>query len=193
MKKYIYPLGSIVSLRNNDYVVLITGYAIENKKIGKAYEYCGYELPLGYNPERTILFNNEDIDFPVFVGHRSEENTKFRYEISKHYPDNELPFLPIGSIVETNNNKQLMIIGYVYYNLKDSNIYDYVTIDDDNNTFYINKEDIKEIVFIGCVTDDYKKLAIFMEYVYKDIKGKKNILPKLEAKIKEMEKEEGKK
>ncbi len=190
MNKYIYPLGSVVSIKNNEFVVLITGYAIENKKIGKTYEYCGYELPLGYNPDRTFLFNNEDIAFPVFIGHKSEEKTRFRYEISRHYSDNKLPFFPIGSVVETAYKKELMIIGYVTYNLLDTNIYDYVGIDDDNNTFYFNKEDIKEIDFIGCVTDDYKNLAIYMEDVYKDIREKKNILPKIEARIKEMEKEE---
>ncbi len=188
MSKYIYPLGSIVAIKNNPKTILITGYAIKDDKKDKSYEYCGYEIPLGYNPDRTFLFNNEDITFPVFIGNISIDGTKFRNEISKHYSEYDIPFLPIGSIVQTfKNDKELMIIGYVNCDISNNIIYDYVAIDDDDNPFHFDKEDIKEVIFIGCVTDDYKNYVIFINDIYKNIKDKKSIMPIIKEKIRLLE------
>ena len=76
--------------------------------------------------------------------------------------------LPIGSIVELKNNKRKMIIGYLPNKPNDKEFYDYICcnsktglrkekkeLKQNKDYFFINNEDIENVLFIGCQDKEF--------------------------------------
>lgn len=179
-----YPLGSIVSINNDTARVIIAGYGIRDNKNNNSYEYCGFEIPLGYDPDHTYLFNEENINYIIFIGHDTKEKKDFRKKIGEHYKKNPNIFLPIGSYVTIGTSEELMIIGFGILNVNDKKIYDYCAIDDEQEIYYFNKEDIEDIIYIGYFNDDSKAYINYLNDVLDDVKLGKDILPYIEEKLK---------
>lgn len=69
----IFPIGTLVKLKNYERKVMITGYFMKNES-GKIYEYCGCEYPQGILNENSYLyFNKNDIIKIIKSGYIDEE------------------------------------------------------------------------------------------------------------------------
>ena len=101
--------------------------------------------------------------------------------------------LPVGSIVELNNKKRYMIIGYSPNKTKAINKYDYVVshisgiqkpidkIEYELDYFYIKKKDIKNIIF-GFNDSEFDLYAKMLESFNTKINQKEKNKEKLESK-----------
>lgn len=179
MKDFVYPLGSVVLAKGPDdkvVKVMISAYGISDKKNNKSYEYAGFELPGGFDPNKICFLNNDNIICPIFVGYINDENNAVRKEVSKHYDSQEILFLPVGSIVEIADGKKVMITGMCMLDIADDKLFDYVGEDLNNRLIYkFNKEDIKEIIFVGFSDEKHIAYRTFLEDARKNVKDKKNI------------------
>lgn len=81
MKKKLYPLGTVVYLKEGTQKVMIVGRGVvyhddeENSDVFVDYMACAY--PDGIDPNQSIFFNEENIDQIVSVGYEDEEETRF--------------------------------------------------------------------------------------------------------------------
>lgn len=92
MKNFL-PIGSVVLLKDASKRLMICGRIQMRTDEGerKLYDYCGCLYPEGMlDPERTFLFNNEDIDKLFYMGMQDEEEFKFRAYILEKVKDNPL-------------------------------------------------------------------------------------------------------
>lgn len=92
MKNFL-PIGSVVLLKDAAKRLMICGRIQMRTDEGerKLYDYCGCLYPEGIlDPERTFLFNNEDIDKVFYMGMQDEEEFKFRAYILEKIKDNPL-------------------------------------------------------------------------------------------------------
>lgn len=92
MKNFL-PIGSVVLLKDASKRLMICGRIQMRTDKGerKLYDYCGCLYPEGMlDPERTFLFNNEDIDKLFYMGMQDEEEFKFRAYILEKVKDNPL-------------------------------------------------------------------------------------------------------
>ena len=146
MKKFVYPLGSVVLAKQPDekiIKVMITGYGIKDKINKKSFEYGGFEIPGGYDPNKICFLNNENIICPIFIGYISDSNKDIRKEVAKHYDNYEMPLLPIGSVVEIADGKKVMITSLCVLDIKNDKLFDYMGEDLENRLKYnFNKNDI---------------------------------------------------
>jgi len=179
MKDFVYPLGSVVLAKNPDgniIKVMIAGYGIRDKKHNKKYEYGGFEIPGGYDPDKITFLNNENIICPIFIGQISEENRKIRAEVSKHYDKYDMHLLPIGSIVEIAAGKRVMITSLCILDFVNDLIIDYMGEDLDKRlTYKFNKDEIREIIFIGFSDEKFLNYRYFLEELMKKVEKKDNI------------------
>lgn len=92
MKNFL-PIGSVVLLKDAAKRLMICGRIQMRTDEGerKLYDYCGCLYPEGIlDPERTFLFNNEDIVKVFYMGMQDEEEFKFRAYILEKIKDNPL-------------------------------------------------------------------------------------------------------
>lgn len=92
MKNFL-PIGSVVLLKKAAKRLMICGRIQIRMEAGeqKLYDYCGCLYPEGVlDPEKTYLFNNEDIDKVFYMGMQDEEEFKFRAYILEKLKENPL-------------------------------------------------------------------------------------------------------
>ena len=178
MNNYVYPLGSIVTLKD-DIHVFILSYAVKDKN-KKSYEYVGCNILEGFNPNKLYFFNNNEILYPIFIGYQSNKTKIITDKVSEHYEPPKLIFLPIGSIVSTKDNDKVMITGYTILNLIDNQSYDYLGINyKDNEPVYFNKKEITNLHFVGYQTTESIGLSYLLEEIAPDFHEGKNIKEKI--------------
>ena len=73
-KKYL-PLGSVVTIKNNNFFYMIVGYV---KKINnKTYDYICVKYPIGFVDLNTMaFFNHNIIDLIIYLGNYNNEMKK---------------------------------------------------------------------------------------------------------------------
>lgn len=71
IKKYL-PLGTVVSIINNDFFYMIIGY---KQKFGdKTYDYIVVKYPIGFVDFNTLaFFNHENIETILYLGNYNEK------------------------------------------------------------------------------------------------------------------------
>ena len=184
MNEYVYPLGSIVAVKDQIKIVILS-YAIKDNKNNKSFEYLGCELITGYNPEKLYFFNNEDILYPIFIGYESKEIEVIVKKVAPHYNPPKFPFLPVGSIVETKDIKKIMIIGYAIYNESDEKYYEYYGYNQSNDKgVYFNKEDVIAVNFVGYQTKESLGLTLFLDEISPTIREGSDLKTKIEELLK---------
>lgn len=86
MKDSILPIGSIVSVKNVD--IMIIAYLDKNKKIdGDSYDYVCCVYPIGLE-ENTILVKKEDIENIKFIGYQDVRFSKLKELLEKQVVNN---------------------------------------------------------------------------------------------------------
>lgn len=95
--------------------------------------------------------------------------------------------LPVGSLIKLKSNKKLMIIGYLPNKLEEDKSFDYICSNEyglivqkdklikDKHYFYVDKNEIDEILYIGYHDENFEHL--------------KNIIFLLENKLEQLKKE----
>lgn len=74
MKKILYPLGTIVRLKNGTKRIMICGRLQMRESDRKIFDYCACYYPEGIlDPEELFLFRHEDIDEVCFMGFQDQE------------------------------------------------------------------------------------------------------------------------
>ena len=81
----VLPIGTVVLLENAKKRVMILGYqrtAASDETV--IYDYCGCMYPEGYvSPERTLLFNHENIDRIYAMGLQNDEYKQFQGQLQQ--------------------------------------------------------------------------------------------------------------
>lgn len=73
MKDKYLPIGSIVSIKESNKLIMIVGYyAIKYQNVVKMYDYMGVNYPEGTLLDGTLAFNHDDITEIVFEGFKNE-------------------------------------------------------------------------------------------------------------------------
>ncbi|MGK0551149.1 DUF4176 domain-containing protein [Enterococcus faecalis] len=80
-QKKLYPLGTIVYLKEGTQKIMVVGrgvvYQDEGTKSDAFVDYMGCAYPEGIDPNQTIFFNEENIDQVVYEGYADEEEERF--------------------------------------------------------------------------------------------------------------------
>ena len=86
--KYL-PLGTVVILRNAEKRTMIIGYTVVvEEKRDKIYDYIGCPYPeVIINLEKTMAFDNEDIEKIYYTGYNNEESEEFHNKLEKYVLD----------------------------------------------------------------------------------------------------------
>lgn len=80
------PVGSVVFLTGSERRVMIIGVLQIQEKEGEKilWDYSGVLYPEGYfGPDKTFLFNNEQIEKVYFVGFQDEEQFTFKTKVDE--------------------------------------------------------------------------------------------------------------
>ena len=81
MLQGILPIGTVVLLKNATKRVMIIGVCQKNRE-GVIWDYSAVIYPEGYmSADKTIMFNNEDIDKIYAMGYQDAEQFNFKAEI----------------------------------------------------------------------------------------------------------------
>ncbi len=82
MKEYKYlPYGSVVSVKDRINKLMIVGYMVKAEGF-KTYDYCGIELPRGFQKmEDLIAFNNSSIKEVHYKGYTDETLASFYEDV----------------------------------------------------------------------------------------------------------------
>lgn len=72
-------IGTIVYLKNGSQKLMIVNRGVLVKKEDKTllYDYSACLYPMGYAPDHTFYFNEENIDKVIFKGYHDEEEERF--------------------------------------------------------------------------------------------------------------------
>jgi len=90
MNKRHLPIGSVVKLKNNNKIVMITGYySVEYANDLEIYDYSSCAYPEGVMIKSSYCsFNQKDIKEVLFEGYKTEEYTKLTNDLNDI--DNEI-------------------------------------------------------------------------------------------------------
>lgn len=79
------PIGSVVLLKNASKRMMVLGYSrYRDGDQTKVYDYCGCTYPEGYiGPDKTAVFDHEDIDQIYALGFQNEEQIAFCSRLSE--------------------------------------------------------------------------------------------------------------
>ena len=77
------PIGSVVLLKNSTKKVMIIGFAqVSANNPKNVFDYAGCVFPEGYvGPDKTYLFNSNQIEKIYAVGYQDEEQMAFKTKI----------------------------------------------------------------------------------------------------------------
>jgi len=144
------PIGSIIRLKGNKSLFMIMGYYKNNiqENQDKIYDYCGCEYPIGFETNKVILFNDEDIDIIVFIGYQDNKGIEFRKKISTETSPEIKEIsntLEEGDVLNINGKEGIICIKDNYNNT------DYVNIAFDNNQYniyHLEKENNQDVLIL---------------------------------------------
>lgn len=85
------PIGSVVLLKNATKRVMILGYSrLQAGDDTKIYDYCGCTYPEGFiSPDKTAVFDHEQIDQIFALGFQNEEQMAFRQKLGEVLADRD--------------------------------------------------------------------------------------------------------
>lgn len=77
------PIGSVVLLKNAQKRLMILGYCrYKEGDQTRVYDYCGCTYPEGFiSPEKTAVFDHDDIAQIYALGYQNEEQIAFRQRL----------------------------------------------------------------------------------------------------------------
>lgn len=79
MLEGLLPIGTVVLLKNSTKKVMIIGVCQKEIESDLIWDYTGCVYPEGYmGPDKTFLFNNDQIDKVFAVGYQDEEQFAFK-------------------------------------------------------------------------------------------------------------------
>lgn len=79
MLEGLLPIGTVVLLKNSTKKVMIIGLCQKEIESEAVWDYAGCVYPEGYmGPDKTFLFNNDQIDKVFAVGYQDEEQFAFK-------------------------------------------------------------------------------------------------------------------
>lgn len=79
MLKGLLPIGTVVLLKDSSKKVMVIGVCQKQIEEETIWDYAGCIYPEGYlGPEKTYLFNNDQIDKVFAVGYQDEEQFAFK-------------------------------------------------------------------------------------------------------------------
>lgn len=83
------PIGSVVLLKNSTKKLMIIGFAqVSAENPDKVYDYVGCLFPEGFlGPEKTFLFDSNQIEQIFAVGYQDQEQMAFKVRIDKALAD----------------------------------------------------------------------------------------------------------
>ena len=81
--KKVLPIGTVVLLKNADKRLMILGYQRSSASDpNRIYDYCGCTYPEGFiSPEKTAIFDHDDIERIFYVGFQNSEHSKLAEQI----------------------------------------------------------------------------------------------------------------
>lgn len=88
-EKYL-PIGSVVKLLNVNKKIMITGFLSSDiNDNSKSYDYTGCIYPEGIlDSKKLILFNHDQIENIIYIGYKSDEESKFKEFLKTQNKDN---------------------------------------------------------------------------------------------------------
>lgn len=91
MKK-LFPIGSVVKLKDFANRVMIIGHLQKQAKTNEIWDYAAVPFPMGLlDPEKFILFNHEKIELLSFIGLQDSEGLDYMKFLYMKVNDTELP------------------------------------------------------------------------------------------------------
>ena len=79
IKKYL-PLGTVVTIKNNDFFYMIVGYT--QKISDNTYDYIVVKYPIGFVDFNTLaFFNHENIEEIIYLGSYNDKMNKILKQI----------------------------------------------------------------------------------------------------------------
>lgn len=81
----LFPLGTVVKLKNVEKLMMICGYAsIKASKPEYIYDYSGFLYPEGYvDMHKVYQFNNEEIEGIIAMGYQDREVIRYTRAIEQ--------------------------------------------------------------------------------------------------------------
>ena len=87
--KNLFPIGTVVLLKNMEKRVMIYGRFQKENVTEKAFDYVGCLYPEGLqDSSQLMLFNHDDIEILFFIGFQDGEEFEYREKVSQHFEDN---------------------------------------------------------------------------------------------------------
>lgn len=79
MAKELFPLGTVVKIKDAERLMMICGYASASaSKPGVLYDYSGFVYPEGYvDMHKVYQFNHEQIEGIVAMGYQDMETNRY--------------------------------------------------------------------------------------------------------------------
>lgn len=84
------PIGSVVLLKNSSKRIMIIGVLQKqiNKDVERIWDYSACFYPEGYmGPDKTFLFNGDQIEKVYSVGYQDEEQFQFKEQADAYLAD----------------------------------------------------------------------------------------------------------
>ena len=119
MNKRYLPIGSVVKLKNNNKIVMITGYySVEYANDLEIYDYSGCAYPEGVMIKSSYCsFNQKDIKEVLFEGYKTEEYTKLTNglnDIDNEIINNDTKYIESKNIeldkIDNSNKKEDFVL-----------------------------------------------------------------------------------
>lgn len=88
MENKLLPLGTVVSLYQNNSKLMIVGYLQKTEKDDKIWDYAAVVYPNGFiSPNRMVVFDNIQIERKYLYGYNNLESNEFLKELNKRVND----------------------------------------------------------------------------------------------------------
>lgn len=88
MESKLLPLGTVVSLYQNNTKLMIVGYLQKTPNDDKIWDYTAVIYPNGFiSPNRMIVFDNIQIEKKFLIGYNNLESLAFLKEIESKVSD----------------------------------------------------------------------------------------------------------
>ncbi|MGN1083924.1 MAG: DUF4176 domain-containing protein [Lachnospiraceae bacterium] len=85
MARELFPLGTVVKLKDTEKLMMICGYASATAaRPGYIYDYSGFVYPEGYvDMYKVYQFNNEQIEGIVAMGYQDRETIVYMHALEE--------------------------------------------------------------------------------------------------------------